>query len=257
MVEPEERRQRRDDLIALGLGALGFLALLLQATGDAPASSPLPAPSASLGTALQSWLWASFYALPMVASLLLLSVTVGVALAALSVYGPSLCEAVLRRAQELGGALPSLLILMLWRVGSDTPSILVFVLLLGALNGIELARLLSDSGRRMQISALTLDAERRDRADFRGFLRRARQQIHAQVAVQTALVTASMFGLDAALSFLDLGFHSVPTWGGLVGTAARTHAVAPVAVVLATLSMAATVLLIYRGLDRGFASTEG
>lgn len=254
MVEPEELRQRRQDVIALCLGAVGFVALLLQSAGGAHASSPPPS-SATLGAALQSWLWASFYALPMVASLLLLSVTVGVALAALSIYGPSLFETVLRRAQELGGALPSLLILMLWRVGSDKPSILVFVLLLGALNGIELARLLSDSGRRMQLSALTLEAERRDRADFRGFLRRARQQIHAQVAVQTALVTASMFGLDAALSFLDLGFHSVPTWGGLVGAAARTHAVAPVTVILTTLSMAATVLIIYRGLDRSGAST--
>ena len=73
---------------------------------------------------------------------------------------------------------------MLWRLGDAHPSTLGFVLLVSSLSAIEIARMLADTGGRMQLVHLTSRNNRRRRTRWEEFARHSVHELRAQLATQ-------------------------------------------------------------------------
>jgi ABC-type dipeptide/oligopeptide/nickel transport system permease subunit len=235
--------------LALGAGVVGFLIWSLQtATGAASNQLATPGSSESLGAALVFWVHSGWYALPIVFAVLFASLVTGAALSGLVVFGPSPFGTLLARLNELGGAVPAVLVLMLWRVGGDTATRVGFVVLLSGLFAIEIAQLLSETGRRIERTTLAPDSTVAPR--WRDLLQHSVHELRAQLATQAALVSSAVFGLDAALSFVGLGLDGMPTWGVVIGEAARSEDVATSVVALSLVGSLATVIGAHQLLSR-------
>jgi ABC-type dipeptide/oligopeptide/nickel transport system permease subunit len=180
----------------------------------------------------------------MVLSVLFLSLTLGAALAGLAIFQPRPFATLLRRLHELAGAVPALLLLMLWRMGDAQASLLGFVIVLSAPCAVEIARLLADTGQRLHPEMTTQGGPVRER--WRRLLQNSVGQLRSQLATHAALVSSAAFGLDAALSFVDLGLSGAPSWGQIVGRAARAGNVAPASVALSLLGIFVTVACAHR-----------
>lgn len=229
--------------LALALGTLGFLTWTLQAaSGVLGRRSITPDAGGPLLDALGHWLYAGFISLPMVASVLFLSLSLGGLLSGLVIFGPYAVGTLFRRLHELGGAVPALLLLMLWRLGAKEATNVWFVLLLSGAFAIEIAQLLAETGWRLVRATRGLGW----RARWNHFLAGSLQELHTQLASQAALVASAVFGLDAALAFVGLGLDGPPTWGSIIGELARGWRIAPTLALLTLASAFGTVVGAYR-----------
>lgn len=231
--------------LALGAGFSGLLIWLLQTlSGAAAGSLPAPGRGASFAAALGFWLHSGWYALPVVLSVLFLSLAAAALLSGLVLFGPQPFETVLRRLHELGAAIPPLLLLMLWQLAENEPSRIGFIAAISSVFAVEIAQLLAERGRKLERSYV--DRPEAVGARWQRFLKDSLVELRAQLATQAALVASAVFTLDAALSFFGLGVRGMPTWSSLIGTAARVGNVSATAVVLAFAGCFATVLGAYR-----------
>lgn len=250
MTPERPRRQLRRVLgwpLALGAGATGFLIWTLQAvSGALERRAPIPSADSSLFEALGFWLKASWFSLPMVLSVLFLALSVGALLSGLVIFGPHAVGTLFRRLHELGGAVPAVLLLMLWRLGSKEPTNVWFVLLLSGAFAIEIAQLLAETGREVVRAQVRRTGHKSLRERWNHFIKGAVSELHWQLANQAALVASSVFGLDAALAFVGLGLDGAPTWGRVIGEVARGWRVAPTLAVLSLASAFGTVVGAYR-----------
>lgn len=245
------RRERLRGLfgwpLALGAGLLGFLVVLFQtAAGAFLDKAPVPTALETVQGTLAFWFRAGLHSLPIVLAVLFLSLTLGVLLSALAIFVPSPFSTSLQRLHELGGAVPVLLLVMLWRLGDVQPSTLGFVLLVSSLSAVEIARMLADTGRRMQLGHLTSRNHRQRRTRWEQFARHSMHELRAQLATRAALVASVTFGLDAALGFIGLDLLGSPTWSNTLGLAATSKDVSPLLTCLCLGSVLLTVLGAYR-----------
>ena len=243
--------------VRVALGFLGLLALFGALSPWLGGKLGLLA-SAARGTLLAT------------AGVLGLALAIGLLLGTLAGVGPPLFDALLARSVELTGALPSIVLLALLRTAQPISPALGFVLALGVLRGVEMARLvrgemLRVSGQEFVLAARALGASGLERV-------RAHILPHtlSPLLVSAAFCAAMVVGLDTALGLLGLG--STATFGELVGHAIQGSrpgaAVAPA--LAAALTTAATYLVaealddaqserrrVFRGAAKGLPTSHG
>ncbi len=196
------------------------------------------------------WLVSTRNVVWVVTSVLAISLVLGTLAGALVAYGPRWFSGLLGRLVELSGALPSLIIVGLWRIGDPAPSVASFIAILSVLKTIETARLISAETQRLSsqgfvVAAYALGASRR-----RVFVVHVFPHLLSALAVASALTAASVVGLEAALSFVGLGLPGSGSWGALLGEAARarttlTGGVPALRIVLALASVVVATLAFY------------
>lgn len=183
---------------------------------------------------------------------LTLSLAIGVPLGAVTGTRGGLFDALLSRSVELSGALPTLVVLILARSFASLSALSAFVLVVGTVRGLELARLVRGEVLRIQGQDFMVAA----RALGAGSLALLRRHVlpHAlgPVLVSGALTAAYVVGLEAALSFVGLGLGpELPSWGALLG---RHFALAPAAAIsITTLSL----FMVADGLDDALSARRG
>lgn len=168
---------------------------------------------------------------------LALALALGVPLGALAGRG-NLADALLSRAVELTGALPSLVLVAALQAGRLAPSWLAFVVILGALRGVEVARLVRGEVLRVSGTEFVLAARALGGSPLRVVVRHVLPHVWGPVIVSVTFGAAAVVALEAALSFVGLGLpDQVPSWGRLLGQVDGSGAwplVAPAAGILGT-----------------------
>jgi peptide/nickel transport system permease protein len=162
-------------------------------------------------------------------SVLSISLIAGSFAGAVVAYGPKLFAGALGRLVELSGALPSLIIVGLWRIREAEPSIGGFIAVLAALKTIETARLISSETDRLSAQGFVIAARALGATKRRIFTVHVLPHLMSSLAVSSAFTAAAVIGLEAALSFVGLGLQGSGSWGALLGEVAlgQLGAVAP------------------------------
>jgi ABC-type dipeptide/oligopeptide/nickel transport system permease subunit len=196
------------------LGALGLLVLLTLisvALGPAPPTEPL--------SAFELMLRGTRSVVVQTLGVSLVALCLGLVLGVVAGGGPPLADAFLARAVELGQALPSVVILALVLAAYPAHPALGFVLVLGALRGLELARLVRGEVLRISEEQFVLAA--RAVGVSSGRLLRHHVLPHAlgPVVVSLSFGAAGVVALQAALGVL--GLAATHGWGSLMGQAVR------------------------------------
>lgn len=207
--------QRRLALLTLGAllaVALGGQWLLMQSH----AASTHPA----LSSTWTWWLVSTRNVVWVTAGVLSISLCAGSFAGALVAYGPRLFAGALGRLVELSGALPSLIIVGLWRIRETEPSISGFIGILAALKTIETARLISSETDRLSTQGFVIAARALGASKQRIFTVHVLPHLLSALAVSSAFTAAGVVGLEAALSFVGLGLPDGSSWGALLGETA-------------------------------------
>lgn len=148
---------------------------------------------------------------------LCLALALGVPLGAMAGRG-NFADALLSRAVELSGALPSLVLVAALQAGRVAPSWLGLVLVLGALRGVEIARLVRGEVLRVSGTEFVLAARALGGSPVGVVVRHVMPHAWGPVIVNAAFGAATVVALEAALSFVGLGLpDDVPSWGRLLG----------------------------------------
>lgn len=146
------------------------------------------------------------------------TLAVGVVFGALAGAGPRLFDAVLARAVELSGLLPSVLLVALssWHTRGD---LLVYAIVLGTLRGVVLARVVRGEVLRVAAEPFTSGARALGLSPVELVTRHWLPHVQGPIAVTVALMVPYVVGMDAAMTFLGLVPPGrAPTWGTILGT---------------------------------------
>ncbi len=179
---------------------------------------------------------------------LAIALVLGLLLGTLAGFGGSLADAVLARAVELSGALPTLVALAVVRTWHAIPAFVAFLLVIGALRGIELARLMRGEVLRVHGQDFVVAARALGVPPLRVLTRHVLPHALGPLLVSAALTAAHVVGLEAALSFVGLGLApELPSWGGVLGQI--DGGLSASAVLLPALAIVATTAALYRVAD--------
>lgn len=215
--------------------SLGFLCLLVLMAGTTAAlGSRLPAGVVAFARGTENTLYVTLAALS-------IALVLGVSLGALAGLGSALGDALLSRAVELCGALPAVVLLAIVRASEPIPAGTGFVLTLGVLRGIEMARLLRGEVLRVSGQDFVMAARALGVGSVELFFRHLLPHALGPLLVSGAFTAAQVIGLDSALGMLGLG--GTTTWGGLVAAAAVSGR--PAAAIAPALGAALTTAALY------------
>lgn len=158
-----------------------------------------------------------------VVAVLILALLIGTAVGAFAAFGPKFFSALLARLVELSGALPSLIVVGLWRIAEPNPNWQGFVLVVGLLKSIETARLISTETSRVSSQEFVAAARALGASRSHVFLQHVTPHLLPALVVSLALTAASVVGLEAALSFIGLGIPGSSSWGASLGELALSE----------------------------------
>lgn len=205
-----------------GVVLLFVLVASLAARGRDLAALQALLPSADLGDLGVWWLVATRNAVALVLATTLVAGAFGLALGAVSVYGGAGAAGLLARLVEFSGAIPGLILVGLLRAIDTSGGALALFWALAALRSLEVAQLV-----RAHVLT-TLPSEFVEASRALGASRRWQLRAHVlprlmrPLAVNLLAGAASTIGLEAALTFVGLGFPpSMPSWGGGLAAIAR------------------------------------
>jgi len=189
---------------------------------------------------------------------LALALALGVPLGALAGRGV-VWDGLLSRAVELTGALPSLVVVAALATGHAELGWLGFVIVLGALRGVEIARLVRGEVLRVSGTEFVLAARALGGSPLRVVARHVLPHVWGPVIVSATFTAAGVVALEAALSYLGLGLpDDVPSWGRLLGHAGRGIGVgAALAALLAILVTTACLYVVADALDDHLSARRG
>ncbi len=167
------------------------------------------------------WLLATRSVLLQVIAVVVLALPLGAFVGAVSALGPGLVRSALTRTVELTGALPSLVIVGLWRIGATSATALGFILIVSALKAVEVARLVSEQTETELRQEHVLAAHVLGARPGRVFRVHILPRLFPPLLIEAGSVAAYAVGLEAAAGFIGLGPSDVTTWGSLLGRAAQ------------------------------------
>lgn len=232
------RTSRRANSWDRRLAVALLVGLLLSAVLAQPLAPLLP-------PALGAWMLATRTVVVEVSLVVATALPAGCALGAVAALGPRLFDSLLTHAVELTGALPSLILLGLWRVSSDEPTLGGFVAILCVLKGIETARMIAELANSTRQREFVLAARALGSSPMRVFRVHVLPRLLPPLALSAASTASYVVGLEAALSFVGLGPSNVVSWGTLLGRAATQHDVSAGLTWGCVASLAATTLMLH------------
>jgi ABC-type dipeptide/oligopeptide/nickel transport system permease subunit len=249
---------------ALAVGWLGALPLVAVLGSWLEAGRDPGLLQAQLGSArapeLFAW-WASAtqHTLGVVAATTLLATLIGGALGASGVYGDTGALGLLLRLVEFLGAVPSLILVGILRLGDPSGGVLGLLATLTLLRTLEIAQLV-----RAQVLA-TLPSDFVEASRALGGSRRWQLRVHVlprllqPLGTNLLLGASTLIGLEAALSFTGLGLPArIPSWGGGLAALAQRANGAGLAVVAVSIGVSCAALYVLAALlerRRGRAPT--
>lgn len=235
--------ERRSFALTPASPAAGSVAELARSTG-ASALAPLGA-EPSLHELLSWWVAATHNVVVVSASVCLLSLVFGAALGLLVLYAARGLGVLLARLVELGGAVPSLILIGVLRVWDPTGGVLAVISVLSLLRGLEIAQLVRTHVLRIAV-APHVEAARALGASRRRLLwMHVVPALAGPLAVHLAFGTSAVIGLEAALSFTGLGLPaSMPSWGAALGQLQHSGAWLPIACAALSIALASSALYV-------------
>jgi ABC-type dipeptide/oligopeptide/nickel transport system permease subunit len=233
--------------LALGwLGALPLVAVLgawLDGSAD-PGLSQAQLGSARADELFAWWANATQHTLGIVAVATLVGTVFGGALGASGVYGDTGALGLLLRLVEFLGAVPSLILVGILRLGDPSGGVLGLLATFTLLRTLEIAQLV-----RAQVLA-TLPSDFVEASRALGGSRRWQLRVHVlprllqPLGTNLLLGASTLIGLEAALSFTGLGLPArIPSWGG--GLAALAQGGGRAGLGVAVVSIGATCAALY------------
>jgi ABC-type dipeptide/oligopeptide/nickel transport system permease subunit len=252
--------------LALGwLGALPIVAVLGSWLAGDPEVLQAQLGSARAPELFAWWASATQHTPAIVAPPTLLATVFGGALGASGVYGDTGALGLLLRLVEFLGAVPSLILVGILRLGDPSGGVLGLLATLTLLRTLEIAQLV-----RAQVLA-TLPSDFVEASRALGGSRRWQLRVHVlprllqPLGTNLLLGASTLIGLEAALSFTGLGLPPrIPSWGGGLAAlvqgrngAGLTVAVVSIGVSCAALYILAALLERRRGRAPTFVAPAG
>jgi peptide/nickel transport system permease protein len=187
------------------------------------------------------------------------AVALGLLLGTLAGMGPPIADALLCRAVELSGALPTLVVLAIVRSVEAVPSVVSFIAVLAILRAVRIARLVRGEVLRVAGQEFVLAARAGGIPEWRIATGHVLPHVMGPVLVAATFTLASVIALEAALSFVGLGLPAeMPSWGGLLGQAGSDVPAAAVVVpALAIVMTTAAAWLVADALDDALSARRG
>lgn len=171
-----------------------------------------------------------------------LALAVGVTVGGLAALGPRWADGLLARGVELGGALPSVVLVAVVQV--SWPGSAYVVLTLGMLRALEMARLFRTISLRLSHEDFVLAARALGDSPRRVFYRHIVPHLAGPMSVSWGFTAAWAIGIEAALTYLGFEQHSSHSWGATIGSWSRGSA--PLAAIFALVCLGLTTLALHR-----------
>jgi peptide/nickel transport system permease protein len=200
---------------AAGVGTSGFFASGLAAQLDS--QNPLTTP-------LAEWLWATRQTVALGLVTLALGLPLGGLIGTLAGTQPRLFGIALTRAVELTGALPGLILVGLWCVGSRTPTLFGFGAMLAAIRSVGTARLVAEHVRQTLVQDFALAARALGATPSHVLSWHIWPTLRPLLLLEASATAVYALGIDAALGFVGLAPTGLSTWGALLDRSAHPGA---------------------------------
>lgn len=212
-------------------------------------------PATSSGAALVQTLGGVHGALLSAAAVLALALVLGVALGVAASYASPLADGVLARAVELTGAWPTFVVVAVAWAAEGHPDMTTFVIALGGLRAIRVARLLRGEVLRVSGEEFVVAARALGLPGTTVLRHHILPHALGPVLVSLAFTAAAVVGLEAALGYLGVEMPApLPSWGALLAGGGATGVVIwpALAIILTTGSL----YLIAVGMEDALAGRE-
>ena len=171
-----------------------------------------------------------------VVGVLAISVPLGWALGLLAGAGPRIADTLLARATELGGLLPTVVLVAVVKAAEPMPTTASFVLVVGLTRALYLARLVRGEALRVSHATHVMAARALGVSRLRVLTGHVSPLTLGPLLVGAAFTAAATVGLEAALSLIGLGLpEGAASWGSQLSSSSGPAAAAlAVAAALAT-----------------------
>jgi len=164
-------------------------------------------------------------------------------------------NALLARLVELSGALPTVVFVAVIQAIESAPSMRNLILVLGALRGIGMARLLRSEGLRTSGQEFVTAARALGLPARVVLVRHVLPHVLSPVLVSAAFTAAAVVALESALSFLGLGLPAgQASWGVLLGRLTGPAVLGPT---LGILALCGALYVLADGLDEALSASPG
>jgi ABC-type dipeptide/oligopeptide/nickel transport system permease subunit len=212
----------------LSLAVLGMVALL---------GAPLSGALLSRESVLFVWTDGARATLAAASIVMVVAFTAGVVLGAGAALGPSFIDAVLGRATEIAGALPSFAVVVVVRAIYPTSDLMAVALVLAVLRGLSTAKVVRADLLQLKTLEFVLSSRALGATRTRLFRRHLFPHVAGPCLADAAHAAAAVVALDAALALAGLG-SGERTWGTLFADAVEHASLA--SAIFPALGVAAT-----------------
>lgn len=218
-------------------GAWLLAALVSLAVLGRPATRWLP-----YGSHLATWMVEAGPELAGVAMVTVLSFVIGVGAGVSSTLGPPIFDALLSRAMEVAGALPSVIVVFAIRALYPASPLLTLAAALSVLRGLQCGKGVRAEVLQLLREDFVLAARALGASDLRLFRKHVFPHVATSALAEASVSASALVGLDAATAFLGLG-SGPRTWGAELARAAQGQGVAAAA--LPALGVWVTILALW------------
>ncbi len=211
------KRSRHPARLRGSLGALGALGLI------AVFGNLLSGVLLGQGSLAFAWTDGTRGTLAVAGLVLAVGFGVGMVAGAASALGPPLADALLSRAMEIAGALPSVVVVVIVQALRPAPELIAVGAVLAALRGLATAKGVRAELLQLQAEDFVMAARALGTTRARLFRKHLFPHVAGPSLASASLSAAAVVGLDAALSLAGFGTTS-RTWGSLLAEAAAQSA---------------------------------
>lgn len=151
-------------------------------------------------------------------SVVAIALALGVSAGMLAGAASPFVDALLARAVELSSALPALILLAIARLVEGRPDVVTFVLIVGVLRAVRVARVVRGETLRVAGQDYVVAARALGLPPTRLLTGHILPHVLEPALICAAFTAATVVGLEASLSFVGLGpWPASGSWGSLVG----------------------------------------
>lgn len=207
---------------------LALLVLLAGLSGLFTSSAPVVVHGGHIAgsrSALGATIAATRNEVVLVLGVMLFAVIAGTLLGAVAGFVSPFVDAVLARLVELSGAMPTLVLLAIALGSHRLPTLLTFILVLGVLRAIRIARLVRGEVLRVSGQDFVLAARALGSPPLRVLETQILPHVLGPVLVSAAFTGAAVVGLESALALARLESPLFASWGTLLGSGSGAAAV--------------------------------